>query len=618
MKLLSLMAAMLIAIALAVAATIPSKDWPTQNRDLAGTRYSPLTQINTKNVQNLKQAWTFRLRSDDRAPFQASEAVPIVVNGVMYVSAGNRVVALEPETGKEIWRYVAKDTPPSRRGVAYWAGDKSLQPRIIVTLGRKLISLNARSGAVETSFGKDGEVDMVVPYNSPATIYKNVVMVGADMGDAPPLGAPGDARAYDARTGAKLWEFHSVPRPGEIGHETWEGESWKGRSGVNTWGHFMTVDEDRGLAFITFGSPNNDFYGGDRRGANLFGSSLVALDAQTGKMKWYFQAVHHDLWNMDLPSSPSLIDITRNGRKIPALALVTKSGLVFILDRVTGKPVFGVEERAVAKSDVPGEESSPTQPFPLKPPPLARLTFKPEDIVSANDTTAEHAKGCRDLFEASGGLYNAGPYTPFVYRAPGTPPKSSVIFPGGLGGIDWGGTAVDPSLGFVFVNTNEEGSIGWVEKKADGAPAPYDKNSASGAGFLPRFDYKFMPCQKPPWGRLTAINASTGEFAWQVPLGISDELPEGKRNTGRLNMGGPIVTAGGLVFIGATADHRFRAFDSKTGRELWVANLEFSAHSVPITYLGKDGKQYVAIIAGGGYLSERPASTNESLIVFAL
>ena len=601
-----------------LAATSPAKDWPTQNRDLAGTRYSPLSQITTKNVGQLKQVWTFRLRSDDRAAFQASEAVPIVVNGVMYLSAANRVVALEPETGKEIWRYVAQDTPPSRRGVAYWPGDKSLAPRIMVTLGRKLVALNARTGMVESGFGKDGEVDMVVPYNSPATIYKNVVMVGADMSDAPPLGPPGDARAYDARTGVKLWEFHSVPRPGEEGHETWEGDSWKQRSGVNTWGHFMTVDEGRGIAYITFGSPNNDFYGGDRKGANLFGSSLVAVEAETGEMKWYFQAVHHDLWNMDLPAAPGLIDITQNGRKIAALALVTKSGLVFILDRISGKPVFGVEERAVPKSDVPGEESSPTQPFPLKPPPLSRTSFKSEDMVTAEDTTPEHAKACRDLFEASGGLYNAGSYTPYLYRAPGAPPKSSVVFPGGLGGIDWGGTATDPNLGYVFVNTNDAGSIGWIEKRPDGSPAPYDKNSASGAGFLPRFDYQYMQCQKPPWGRLTAVNAATGEFAWQVPLGISDELPPGKRNTGRLNMGGPIATAGGLVFIGATGDHRFRAFDSKTGRELWAANLEFSAHSVPITYQGKDGKQYVAIIASGGYLSERPASTNESLIVFAL
>lgn len=622
--------AAIISVSLGQAGKLPARDWPAYNRDLAGTRYSPLEQINTRNVTQLKQVWTYRLRNDQGAPLPNWEATPIVVNGVMYLPAGNRVVALDPETGREIWRHVVKDGNPARRGVAYWPGDRRNPPRIIFTSGRRMVALKAESGAVDTQFGKDGEVDLVVPYNSPPTIFKNIVIVGADMPDSPPLGPPGDSRAYDARTGAKLWEFHSVPRPGEPGHETWEADSWKGRSGVNTWGPFMTVDQDRGIVYTTFGSPNNDFYGGDRRGANLFGSSLVAVDAETGKMKWYFQAVHHDLWNMDLPSAPGLLDIERNGRKISALTLVTKSGLVFILDRQSGKPIFGIEERTVPKSEVPGEESSPTQPFPLKPPPLSRNTYKAEDLVTAEDTTPEHAKGCRDLVEAGGGAYNAGPYTPYVYRAPGAPPRSSVVFPGGLGGIDWGGTATDPRLGYVFVNTNDAGSIGWIEKKAEGSVAPYDKNSVNGPGFLPRFEYgvrdeqgatsmaKTWPCQKPPWGRLTAVNVASGEFAWQVPLGVTDALPEGKRNTGRLNMGGPIATAGGLLFIGATADSGFRAFDSRTGKELWATTLEYSANSVPITYQGKNGKQYVAIVAAGSYISDRPSTNNESLIVFAL
>jgi glucose dehydrogenase len=629
-----------VAVMLALAALLPvlwgqagrppARDWPTYNRDLAGTRFSPLEQINTKNVGQLKQVWTYRLRNEQGTALPNWEATPIVVNGVMYLPAGNRVVALEPETGKEIWRHVLKEGNPSRRGVAYWPGDRQNPPRIIFTSGRRMVALNAETGAVDTRFGKDGEVDLVVPYNSPPTIFRNIVMVGADMPDSPSLGPPGDSRAYDARTGAKLWEFHSVPRPGEPGHETWEAGSWKGRAGVNTWSVFMTVDQERGIVYTTFGSPNSDFYGGDRKGSNLFGNSVVAMDAETGKMKWHFQAVHHDLWNMDLPSAPGLIDIQRNGRRIPALALVTKSGLVFILDRLTGQPVFGIEERPVPQTDVPGEESSLTQPFPLKPPPLARNSYKPEDLVEAADTTPEHAKGCRDLVESSGGMHNAGPYTPYLYRPPGAPPRTTVVFPGGLGGIDWGGTATDPNLGYVFVNTNDGGSIGWIEKKAEGSAVPYDKNSVYGPGFGPRFEYlvrdekgatvmaKTWPCQKPPWGRLTAVNAATGEFAWQVPLGVTDALPEGRRNTGRLNMGGPIVTAGGLVFIGATADHRFRAFDSRTGRELWATTLEYSANSVPITYQGRGGKQYVAIVAAGGYLADRPPTNNESLIVFAL
>src|SRR5262245_56060248 len=406
MKMLTFVAAMGLGMAIAAAATIPNKDWPTQNRDLAGTRYSPLTQINTKNVQTLKQVWTFRLRTDDRAPFQASEAVPIVVNGVMYLSAGTRVVALEPETGKEIWRYVSTGTPPSRRGVAYWPGDRSHAPRIIVTLGRRLVALNAKTGNAETEFGNNGEVDLVVPYNSPVTIYKNVLMVGADMGDSPALGTPGDARAFDARTGAKLWEFHSVPRPGEVGHETWLDDGWKDRSGVNVWGWYLTLDEKTGTVYMPFGSPAGNYWGGDRPGNNLFGNSVVAVDALTGKYKWHFQAVHHDLWDSDMPPAPVMVDIKQNGKTIPALAAITKQAWMFILNRETGKPIFGVEERPVPTGDAPGEWYSPTQPFPLKPPPLARISFKKEDLVTAEDTTPEHAKACLEIYEKAGGFYN--------------------------------------------------------------------------------------------------------------------------------------------------------------------------------------------------------------------
>jgi quinoprotein glucose dehydrogenase len=304
---------------------------------------------------------------------------------------------------------------------------------------------------------------------------------------------------------------------------------------------------------------------------------------------------------------------------------------MYILNRETGKPIFGVEERPVPKSDVPGEESWPTQPFPLKPPELSRHTYSAADLVTAADTTPEHAQACRDLIEKSGGVYNNGPFTTYMYRAPGAPPKTTVAFPGTIGSANWGGTATDAKLGYVFVNVNEVGTIGWIEKQPDGAVTPYDKNSVYGGGPSPRFEAivkdskglidrgKTWPCQKPPWGNLIAVNASTGEFAWKVPLGITDELPEAKRKTGRLGLGGPIVTAGGLVFIGAVNDHRFRAFDAKNGKELWVVKLDYNASAVPITYSGKSGRQYVAVAEGGGVdIGGGDDNNNESLMVFAL
>src|SRR5580658_8473323 len=380
-------------------------DWPLFNRDLAGTRFSPLTQINTANIGSLTQAWSYPLQA---AGFRfataggSSELVPIVVNGVMYISAQTRVMALEPETGKEVWRYEVQGGQASPRGVAYWPGDRQNPPRILFTAGPNLIALNARAGQVDPGFGKEGTVDMKVPYNGVPTVFNNVVLVGASTGERE-TGPPGNTRAYDARTGAKLWEFQTVPRPGEIGHDTWLNDGWKDRSGTNTWAWYMTADEGRGIVYMTFGAPTANYYGGDRPGANLFGNSVVAVDASTGKYKWHFQVVHHDLWDFDLPPAPGLVDIVKDGKKIPALVQIGKSGYMFILDRVTGKPVFGVEERAVPKGDVPGEWYSPTQPFPVKPPALARVSFKKEEMVTAEDTTPEHAQACQDLWDRSGG-----------------------------------------------------------------------------------------------------------------------------------------------------------------------------------------------------------------------
>jgi quinoprotein glucose dehydrogenase len=580
-------------------------------------------------VANLKLAWQFKLRPDTSGapasglgPF--SQATPIVVDGVMYLPAGNRILALDPDTGKTIWTYTA-DTRPSSRGVAYWPGSGSTPARIYFTAGRRLIGLNSDSGE------KVGEIDMVIPYNSVPTVYKNLLIVGANVPERQTANQPGNTRAFDVVTGKKVWEFHSVPQPGEVGNETWKGDSWKDRTGVNNWGFYMTVDTERGIVYTVFGSPASDYYGGDREGNNLFGNSVVALEAETGKLKWYFQTVHHDQWDFDLPPAPVLLDVTIKGNKVPLLAQTGKVGYMYILNRVTGEPIFGIDEKPVPISKVPGEHSSPTQPIPRKPKPFGRMSFTMADLVTAEDTTEEHAKACRDLAEKSGGLNNEGPFTPWAYRAPGAPPTSSVIFPGAIGGTDWGGFSADPQLGYFFVSSSNYGSIGWIEKTREGSAVPYDQASVYGNPVASKFwerktdargqllGESSWPCQKPPWGLLTAVNAATGEFAWQARLGITDELPEGKKNTGRITMGGSIATAGGLVFIGASNDRRFRAFDSKNGKELWVTKLDYSALSVPITYEGKNGKQYVAVSAagGGGITDPNPANT-ESLYVFAL
>jgi quinoprotein glucose dehydrogenase len=586
-------------------------DWPMYRHDFAGTGYSPLTQINLKNVTTLKLAWTYGLQSPTTTPAAPpagrggaaagpnSEATPIVVDGVMYLPTQNQIVALDPETGKEIWQQTVMGSGPSRRGVAYWPGADGVASRVIFTAGRRLIALNAKTGAPEPTFGTNGEVDLVVPFNSVPLIYKNIIVVGANT-PPPPATAPGNARAFDARTGAKLWEFSSVPPPGTTGHDTWEGDSWKGRSGVNAWPFYFTLDEQRGVVFLPLASASFGNYGGDRKGANLFGNSVVAVDVQTGGYKWHFQTIHHDIWDHDPPAPPGLFNVMRNGRSVPVAALTTKSGYLYLLNRETGEPLFGVEERPVPKSDVPGEQTFPTQPFPLKPPPLARTSFKAEDLATASETTPEHVKACQDLIEKIGGVVNNGPFTPWVYRAEGAPPKSTLVFPGMLGGPNWGGTASDPRSGFVYVVTQDDGILGWMQKTAPGSPAPYAKNFSERSG---NFDVPMpggggnWPCQKPPWGRLTAVNAATGSIVWQIPLGVTDSLPPGKQNTGRPALAGPILTASGLLFIASTDDNRFRALDAKTGKELWVTKLERRGNADPMTYQGRGGKQYVAIVA---------------------
>jgi quinoprotein glucose dehydrogenase len=604
-------------------------DWPSYNRDLASTRFSPLTQINRDNVAGLRRAWSYPLgrNTTTNTLTGGSEFTPLVVDGTLYVAGAEHVAALRADSGEELWRYDREEgtRPPSRRGMAYWPGDENSPARVIFTAGRRLIALTPAVGERDWR-------DMPVGYLGAPVVYENLVIVGSNS-------APGSVRAFDVHTGDEAWVFRAVPGPGEVGHDTWENDSWRDHPNLLHWAFSLTVDADRGLVYAVFESPGpDDYYGGNRPGDNLFGNSVVALDAVTGTRKWHFQTVRHDIWDRDLPAAPSLLDVTVEGETVPMLALVGKAGYMYLLNRVTGEPVFGVDEVPVPQSDVPGEQSAPTQPIPRKPAPIAKVSFSSADVVTAQDTTEEHAAVCRDLLERSGGFHNAGPFTPYMYRPPGSRARTTIVFPGDIGGANWGGTAVDPTLGYVFVNTMDEGSIGWMEER----PAeqrlgnlfvPYRRNSISGP--LSRFwshdtgpespgnsvtgGERPWPCNKPPWGSLLAVDAATGDIAWRVPLGITEELPPAKQRTGRLNMGGPMTTAGGLVFIGASNDRRFRAFDSRTGEELWVTELPMSAHAVPITYLGRDGKQYVAIVAAGASaIDDRSPDDAQALIAFSL
>jgi quinoprotein glucose dehydrogenase len=418
------------------------------------------------------------------------------------------------------------------------------------------------------------------------------------------IGPSGDPQAFDVKTGKLVWRFHVVPRPGEPNAGTW-GEGWKDRGGPAIWG-LMTVDTERGMVFIPTGNPGGSFYGGDRPGTNLYATSVVALDAGTGAYKWHFQTTHHDVFDADLAAAPALIDVVRNGKRIPAVAQVTKmGGMLFILDRLTGKPLYDVEERKVPISKVPGEASEPTQPFPVKPAPLSRLGMSKADITTV---TPKSNKFCTEWWDKER-MSNDGPYTP--YGADGV----TVVFSGTIGGGNWGGAAFNPQLGYLFVNTSSLATIGHM---VPGNGAEKYRNELSYTRF---WDEDRYPCQQPPWGELAAVNVNTGDIAWKIPFGVYPELiAKGIPPTGTPNLGGPIATASGLVFIGATKDARFHAFDAKSGKELWYAQLEAAGAATPMTFQGRNGTQYVVIAAGGPGDTDRGGSEtySQKLVAFAL
>jgi len=575
---------------LLAAASFAQTDWPSYGNDPGAMRYSPLRQIRTDNVERLKPAWTFRTDKP------GSEAAPIVVDGVMYLTAPDGVYALEPETGDLLWKYAA--VPIALRGLAYWKGTGGLHSRVFAGNGQFLVGLDVTTGKPAPGFGNEGRVDLKAgelgdlkdgryALESPPAIFHDVVITGCSNGEgSPATGAYGDIRGWDAKTGKLLWTFHTVPRAGEAGSETWPPGSLKNRSGTNVWG-FFTIDATRGIVYAPLGSPTSDFYGADRIGDDLYGNSLVALDARTGKKEWHRQLVHHDLWDYDLAAPPALFDIRRGGRVVPAVAQITKMGLLFVFDRVTGEPVYGMEERPVPQTEVPGEVTAKTQPFPLRPPPLAENTFHSEEIYNRSP---EHARFCQELF-ASNQMKIGPAYTPLPLEG------NALFFPSTLGGGNWGGVSVDPSLGLLFVNIMNVGQWGHMEKRG----SEFVRTSAYGpyARFWNRETR--IPCQNPPFGELIAVDLASGEIAWRSVLGRIERLEAiGVPDTGSLNLGGSVATAGGLVFIGATNDSRFRAFDSKSGKLLWETKLEASAHSSPITYMGRDGRQYVAVMAAGG------------------
>lgn len=608
------------------AAAAKAGDWPTYNHDLAGTRHSSLRQITPRNVAGLRQVWSYKLGPHPTAGSISggSELTPLVVGGLMYVTTPSAVVALNPDHGTPVWTHALKSQVPSRRGLGYWPGDASRGPRLFVMSGSELLGFDARTGAAASGFGDRGIVHVPVRYDGAPTVFENKVIVGSNS-------PPGGVHVYDAVSGKLLWHFESIAHKGPQ-NASWKNKAWMHNSGGLQWAFSMTIDVQRRTLFAVFDAPGPfDYYGGDRPGDDLYANSVVALDVDSGRPKWHFQVVHHDVWDYDIPSPPGLIDVTIDGKRVPVAAIATKTGYMYLLNRDTGKPVFGVKEVPVPASDVPGEVLSPTQPIPVKPPPIARHDFSPSDIVTAADTNAKHAAICRDLARRSGTLVNEGPFTPYVFHDGKGPLRSTILFPGSIGGANWGGTASDPSLGYVFVNTMDEASIGWIERTPKGSHLPFRRNSIVGptsrfqafegnpaSGNIAHAGEDAWPCQKPPWGNLVAVDVKTGTIAWKVPLGITDSLPKGKQHTGRLNMGGPITTASGLVFIGATDDRRFRAFDSNTGKELWVTKLAMSAHAVPITYLGRDGRQFVAIAASGAAAIDNPSPPDDAVVAFAL
>lgn len=591
----------LVLIAAVSAPVSGQQNWVQVGQDPGHSKYSTLDQINTSNVHKLERVWTFH--TGDKSGF--FESTPLVVDGTMYVSAQNGVFALDPVTGTRHWQFETDGA--TRRGLAYWPGDAKTAGRILVSSQTKLLAIDTQTGKLSQEFGQGGFIDMGTTMASPPSVYEDILITPA----ARPV-----IRAWNARTGAPIWTFHLIAQPGDPNHKTWENDAWKTAGGTNTWG-YLSVDEQRGIVYIPVSTAGGDYVGVERPGDNLYGTSLVAVHIATGKRLWHQQLVHHDIWDFDLGAAPTLFEAVKDGKPIPAVAQITKMGMLFMFDRVTGAPIFGIEERPVPQSTVPGEKTSPTQPFTVKPPPLARISMKKSELPTT--ISPEHTAYCAALWDKYN-LQDSVPYTPWKLH------QDIVMFPGALGGGNWNGVSYNKKLGLIITNVMNAGQWGHlVEVKpgeggrggpgrggpggsddGSGPRSPYRKVTPEGGRFWEP-DRRY-PCNEPPWGELIAVSTSTGDIAWRVPLGEFEELEKKGIKTGTASLGGGITTAGDLVFIAATIDGYFRAFDARNGTELWRTKLEVPAHAMPATYMGRDGKQYVVITAGGGGFLRSPLS----------
>jgi quinoprotein glucose dehydrogenase len=602
----------------AAAPNTAAQDWVGWGNGSFYQRFAPADQINASNVGQLKPVWKFTV-----AQKGYWEITPIVVDGVMYLQdmQGN-AIALDAETGRELWRF-SSGQPARMRALSYWPGDAAHGPRLVMGASDRIYALDIATHQPAPGFGgakgyidiREGFAARQVRYavTSPPAIYKNLIITGPATQEFGAHGPPGDPRGYDVITGKLAWRFHIVPRPGERNAGSWGEEGWKDRSGPSAWGA-MSVDGQAGLVFIPTGNPADSFVGADRRGDNLYANSVLALDAMTGAYRWHFQLVHHDLFDYDTAAAPTLLDLTVAGRKVPALVEASKDGLMFILDRRNGKPVFGVEERAVPQSTIPGEKTSLTQPFPKKPGPLAKLGMSRAEI---SDITPQAHAFCTALWDKLG-LTDSAPFQPPRLNGP------SLMLPGNVGGLGgvWGGISADPRTGFVFVNTNNLPAYGYVVSAAKDDP------NAVGGYKMDRAYTKFMdanglPCIAPPWGEMIAVNAQTGDIAWRKPLGAAEIYGAAGAKTGLVNMGGSLATGGNLVFIGATSMAYYgakayqpvlRAFDSRNGSELWSVRLSSPVEGNPMSFVGRSGRQYVVAPESGSVSSKGEVG----LVAFAL